>query len=177
MRDTNIGFTAAPTARTTDAADHRHGEWRRDVLEALFEPHGAFSKRLARPKSAIHFARASTQRHPRDEEFVPDSPLEGDGFELSVPRRKSRGAPPQLLHLIREERRAWTLAKAVPVGSSRYGTRHGVSRGTQRGTLARKPSYCAPNVCLSVGSSYTKTEDVEKEPEQRGIPEEAPIAE
>ena len=24
-------------------------------------------------------------------------------------------APPQLLHLIREERRAWTLEKAVPV--------------------------------------------------------------
>ena len=27
---------------------------------------------------------------------------------------KPTWAPPQLLHLIREERRAWTLAKAVP---------------------------------------------------------------
>jgi hypothetical protein len=26
-------------------------------------------------------------------EFAPDSPLEGDGFELPVPRRKSRGFP------------------------------------------------------------------------------------
>ena len=66
---------------------------------------------------------------------------------------------PQLLHLIREERRAWTLAKAVPSSlSSRYGTRHGVNRGIQRGTLVRKLSYSVPNVCLSVGSSIITTQ-------------------
>jgi hypothetical protein len=82
--ETDIGLARLAKA-VDDAADHRHGEWRRDVLEALFEPHGAFGKRLARPKSAIHFAWASTQGHPRDEEFVPDSSLEGRGFELPVP--------------------------------------------------------------------------------------------
>ena len=34
--------------------------------------------------------------------------------------------------------------------------RHGVSRGIQRGTLPRKASYSAPNVCSSVGSSYAQ---------------------
>jgi hypothetical protein len=38
-----------------------------------------------------------------------------------------------------------------------YGPRHGVSRGTQRGTFARYTSYSAPNVPCSVGSSYATT--------------------
>lgn len=40
---------------------------------------------------------------------------------------------------------------------SPYGPRHGVSRGTQRGTFARYTSYSAPNVPCSVGSSYATT--------------------
>jgi endonuclease YncB( thermonuclease family) len=35
--------------------------------------------------------------------------------------------------------------------------RHGVSRGIQRGTLARKVPYSIPNFSWSVGSSYSTT--------------------
>jgi len=38
-----------------------------------------------------------------------------------------------------------------------YAARHGVNRGIQRGTLARKLSYSVPNVCSSVGSSIITT--------------------
>ena len=38
-----------------------------------------------------------------------------------------------------------------------YAARHGVNRGIQRGTLVRKLSYSAPNVCSSVGSSNITT--------------------
>jgi hypothetical protein len=33
--------------------------------------------------------------------FAPDSPLEGDGFELLVPRHESRGFPKHPEHFIR----------------------------------------------------------------------------
>jgi len=38
-------------------------------------------------------------RRSRGVEFAPDSPLEGDGFELLVPRHKSRGFPQHSGHL------------------------------------------------------------------------------
>ena len=87
-------------------------------------------------------------------------------------------APPQLLHLIREERRAWTLAKAVLV----------VMMLALRDAPWDQPWNPARDIgpkvlvlrakCLLERWFFVhQDEDVEKEPEQRGIPEEAPIAE
>src|SRR6185295_10154761 len=86
-------------------------------------------------------------------------------------------APPQLLHLIREERRAWTLAKAVPVVMML------ALRETPWGQPWNPARDIGPKVlvlrakCLLERWFFVhQDEDVEKEPEQRGIPEEAPIA-
>lgn len=87
-------------------------------------------------------------------------------------------APPQLLHLIREERRAWTLAKAVPVvmmlalRDSPWGQPWNPARDIGPKVLVLR-AKCLPERWFFVHQD----EDVEKEPEQRGIPEEAPIAE
>jgi hypothetical protein len=51
----------------------------------------ATGNRLRRP-GRLH-------RSPPPEQFVGDSPLEGDGFELLVPRHKSRGFPQHSGHL------------------------------------------------------------------------------
>ena len=87
-------------------------------------------------------------------------------------------APPQLLQLIREERRAWTLAKAVPavmmlaLRDSPWGQPRNPARNIGPKVLVM------PAKCLLEPLFFLhQDEDVEKEPEQRGIPEEAPIAE
>ena len=53
--------------------------------------------------------------------------------------------------------------------------RHGVIRGIQRGTAARNASYSLPNV-RSSGVFVRHDEEVEGEPEQRAVDDEAPIA-
>ena len=87
-------------------------------------------------------------------------------------------APPQLLHLIGEERRAWTLAKAVPVVMML------ALRDSPRGQPWNPARDVGPKVLVLRAKRLLERwffvhqdEDVEKEPEQRGIPEEAPIAE
>jgi hypothetical protein len=87
-------------------------------------------------------------------------------------------APPQLLHLIREERRAWTLAKAAPVvmmlalRDSPWGQPWNPARD-----IGPKVLVLRAKCLLERWFFVHQDEDVEKEPEQRGIPEEAPIAE
>ena len=83
-----------------------------------------------------------------------------------------------VLHLIREERRAWTLAKAVPVvmmlalRDSPWGQPWNPARDVGPKVLVLRAK------CLLERWFFVhQDEDVEKEPEQRGIPEEAPIAE
>src|SRR3984957_3535123 len=85
-------------------------------------------------------------------------------------------APPQLLHLIREERRAWTLAKAVPVvmmlalRDSPWGQPWNPARD-----IGPKVLVLRAKCLLERWFFVHQDEDEEKEPEHRGIPEEAPI--
>ena len=85
-------------------------------------------------------------------------------------------APLQLLHLIREERRAWTLAKAVPVvmmlalGDSPWGQPWNPARD-----IGPKVLVLRAKCLLERWFFVHQDEDVEKEPEQRGIPEETPV--
>jgi hypothetical protein len=99
-------------------------------------------------------------------------------LSLVAPDPQADMAPPQLLHLIREERRAWTLAKAVPVvmmlalRDSPWGQPWNPARD-----IGPKVLVLRAKRQLERWFFVHQDEDVEKEPEQRGIPEEAPIAE
>ena len=76
------------------------------------------------------------------------------------------------------ERRAWTLAKAVPVvmmlalRDSPWGQPWNPARD-----IGPKVLVLRAKCLLERWFFVHQDEDVEKEPEQRGIPEEAPIAE
>ena len=93
---------------------------------------------------------------------------------LSVAVHGAAAAAP----LIREQRRAWTLVKAVPVvmmlalRDSPWGQPWNPARDVGPKVLVLRAK------CLLERWFFVhQDEDVEKEPEQRGIPEEAPIAE
>jgi hypothetical protein len=100
------------------------------------------------------------------------------GIDSLCLRGRHAVRPPQLLHLIREERLAWTLAKAVPVvmmlalRDAPWGQPWNPARD-----IGPKVLVLRAKCLLERWFFEHQDEDVEKEPEQRGIPEEAPIAE
>ena len=53
-----------------------------NLVEVIAESFGLKENRWTRPRCSLILGSASSRR------FAPDSPLEGDGFELSVPRER-----------------------------------------------------------------------------------------